>query len=131
MRYALVAPDGTVSNVVEWDGKAEWGPPEGVVAVTGEDAQIGDSYDSTIGFSRALPPPSPPEPPRTVRKSLIVQRLHDAGKLAAASAVLNSDIYARERWYAPDQPSVRADNPEVLALLAAVGADPVTILAAE
>lgn len=71
----------------------------------------------------------PTEGPRLVRKSLIVERLNAAGKLAAASAALNSDLYARERWYAPDQPGVHADNPEVLALLAAIGAKPEDILA--
>ena len=68
-------------------------------------------------------------PARLVRKSVIVQRLHEAGKLQAAQSALNSDIYARERWYAPDQPAVRANNPEVLALLAAIGADADQILA--
>lgn len=68
---------------------------------------------------------------RLVRKSLIIERLNTAGKLAAASAVLNSDIYARERWYAPDQPGVYADNAEVLALLKAIGADSDAILASE
>lgn len=76
-------------------------------------------------------PETPDLPPRTVRKSLIIQRLHDAGKLAAASAALNSDVYARERWYAPDQPAVHADNEEVVALLKAIGADATAILAPE
>lgn len=32
-RYALVDADGLVSNIVEWDGAAEWSPPEGLTAV--------------------------------------------------------------------------------------------------
>lgn len=68
---------------------------------------------------------------RLVRKSLIVQRLNDAGKLAAARAALDADLYARERWYAPDQPGVYADDAEVLAMLGAIGADPDTVLAEE
>lgn len=74
---------------------------------------------------------APPAEPRLVRKSLIVSRLNDVGKLAAASQALNSDLYSRERWYAPDQPAVHADNPEVVALLKAIGADLATILAPE
>lgn len=69
--------------------------------------------------------------PRLVPKSLIIKRLHEAGKLAAASAALNANLYLRERWYAPDRPAVYADDPEALALLAAIGADPAVILAPE
>lgn len=67
--------------------------------------------------------------PRFVLKSTIIQRLHDAGKLQAASGILNSDLYARERWYAADKPSIAADNLEVIGLLKAIGADPAVILA--
>ena len=49
---------------------------------------------------------------RLVRKSIIVARLHAAGLLTAASQALNADLYTRERWYAPDQPAVYANNPE-------------------
>jgi hypothetical protein len=66
---------------------------------------------------------------RPVPKSLIVMRLNAAGKLAAASSALNADIYARERWYAPDKPAIYADDPEALALLEAIGADAEDILA--
>lgn len=66
---------------------------------------------------------------RTVAKSLIITRLNEAGKLAAARQALNADIYRRERWYAPDKPDVFADDPEALALLAAIGADPAIIMA--
>lgn len=66
---------------------------------------------------------------RAVAKSLIVERLNAAGKLAAARAALDADLYARERWYAPDKPAIYADDPEALALLQAIGADPDVILA--
>ena len=71
------------------------------------------------------------QPRRLVRKSLIVERLQAAGKLAAAKTALDGNLYARERWYAPDQPAVYADDPEALALLKAIGADPEAILAPE
>lgn len=32
-RYALVGNDGVVDNVVEWDGQADWSPPQGQDAV--------------------------------------------------------------------------------------------------
>lgn len=66
---------------------------------------------------------------RLVRKSLIVQRLHEAKLLTAAQAALNADPYARERWYAADRPAIYADDPEAVALLIAIGADPQAILA--
>jgi hypothetical protein len=70
----------------------------------------------------------PPER-RLVPKSLIVARLYQAGKLAAAQTALAADIYARERWYAPDKPGVYADDAEALALLEAIGADAAAIMA--
>jgi hypothetical protein len=73
----------------------------------------------------------PQEPParRLVTKSLIISRLHEAGLLAAAKAALEADLYARERWYAPDRPAVYADDAETLALLSHIGADAAVILA--
>ena len=70
---------------------------------------------------------------RMVAKSAIVERLHNypgGEKLTAAQAALNANAYNRERWYAPDKPGVYADDPEVLALLTAIGVDPEIILAA-
>lgn len=64
-----------------------------------------------------------PQPARRVLKSVIIRRLHNAGKLAAASAALNADLYARERWYAPDCPAVDFDDSEAVTLLQAIGAD--------
>lgn len=77
------------------------------------------------------PPDVLPEPaPRLVRKSLIIDRLHDAGKLDAAYAVLQSaPLYDRQRWETRD--SVYFNDPTLLAALSAVGADPDVILAPE
>lgn len=69
------------------------------------------------------------EPRRAVPKSLITQRLIDAGKHSAALAALKADDSAFARWFSPDQPSVYSDNAEVIALLNAIGADPAAILA--
>lgn len=62
---------------------------------------------------------------RLVPKSLVIKRLHEAGKLVAALEVLDmpANIYARERWRTPDWPSVYFDDPDLVAVLTAIGAD--------
>lgn len=70
-----------------------------------------------------------PQQRATIPKSIIIERLHAAGKLAAAKAALDSNLLLRERWYAPDRPAVNADDPDTIALLQAIGADPKVILA--
>lgn len=91
-------------------------------------AQVGWSFDGAA-FVPPAPPAADPPPRRLAPKSTIVDRLHAAGKLAAAKAAIDSNLYVRERWYAPDKPAVYADDPETLGLLAAIGADPAVILA--
>jgi hypothetical protein len=71
----------------------------------------------------------PPAPRRLVPKSIIVARLNAAGKLAAAKAALDADLYARERWYAADRPAIYVDDREAVALLTAIGADVAEIMA--
>ena len=66
---------------------------------------------------------------RLVMKSTIIERLNAVGKLAAAKAALDSDLYRRERWYAPDQPAIHADDAAAIELLVLIGADPNAILA--
>lgn len=75
--------------------------------------------------------PDPVPERRMVRKSLIIERLNTAGKLSAASSALNADLYRRERWYASDHSAIYADDAEALALLNAIGADPLVIMAVE
>jgi hypothetical protein len=70
----------------------------------------------------------PPVVRRLVPRALIVDRLHAAGKLAAARAALDqASLYDRERWNARRE--VYADDPTATALLQAIGADPAVILA--
>lgn len=65
-----------------------------------------------------------------VPKSVIIDRLHSAGKLDAARAALDAaDLYTRERWNT--RSAIYADDPTALALLTAIGADAQSILAAE
>ena len=72
--------------------------------------------------------PLPPRAVWTVSKVVIVERLEAAGKLAAARAALDAaSLLLRERWNAIQ--TVRNDDPDALALLTAIGADPAVILA--
>lgn len=118
---AEAAPIDGVS-VGTWDDKKTWRIDFAAGATKAQRAAAQNALDA---FD-----PDAPDPSRLVRKSLIIERLAKVGKLEDASKALNADIYARERWYAPDRPAVRADNPEVIALLKEIGADPADILAA-
>lgn len=56
--YAIVE-NGTVVNTVEWDGVAQWTPPQGTSAIpvpNGAYVGIGSTYVNGV-FS---PPPQPP-----------------------------------------------------------------------
>lgn len=72
-----------------------------------------------------------PEPePRLVRKALIIDRLHELGKLEAAFAVLQSaPLYDRQRWESRD--SIYFNDPTLLAELSAIGADADAVMAPE
>lgn len=66
-----------------------------------------------------------------IRKSIVQQRLIDTGKMNAAYAALTSNATYFARWFAPDRPQVYCDDPDALQLLAAIGADPLVIMAEE
>jgi hypothetical protein len=68
-------------------------------------------------------------PKRKIAKSVIISRLIEANKIGAARAVLDSNDAAYARWWAPDRPAIYYDDPEALALLTAIGADPEIIMA--
>jgi hypothetical protein len=122
-RYAIVL-DGTVINLATWDGESDWSPPEGEAVQCGREVGIGWTYEDGE-FS-----PAEVEPERKlIPKSVIVQRLIDAGKIEAADTALESDKAAKARWNAADHPAIWSDDPEALALLQAIGADPAVIMA--
>lgn len=65
---------------------------------------------------------------RLVSKAAIVDRLIEAGLLAAARKALDAQpLEVQERWNA--RTAIYADDETALALLKAIGADPVVILA--
>ena len=72
---------------------------------------------------------APHPPKRTVPKSMIIARLIADGKISDARAALDADSAAYARWWAPDRPAINFDDPDALALLAAIGADHETIMA--
>ncbi len=71
--------------------------------------------------------PAPPEPPRKmVEKWAVMERLTDA-QLEQALSLMTAR--QKEKWRMPGRPNVFADDPEVVGLVKAVGADPEKVLA--
>jgi len=63
MKYIVVDADGLITNAIEWDGEAEWSPPEGQTAIQSEDGAPGDSYIDGAVVPAPIPEPEPePEP---------------------------------------------------------------------
>ncbi len=111
--YAIVA----VSEFVVPEGKVITGAP---------------SYSVDAGaVIETYPVDDAPVYRPMVRKSIVQQRLIEAGKMNAVYAALTSNAAYFARWFAPDRPAVYCDDPDALILLAAIGADPSTILAEE
>jgi hypothetical protein len=77
----------------------------------------------------ADPDRAPPAPPRTVPKSLVMDRLAQAGKADGAFAALMGDPVFFTRWFSPDRPTVDSNDQGTIAFLAALGVDPDAILA--
>ena len=129
MLAALIDTDGVVINrILVGEGYV---PPDGLTLAPCP-AHVGIGW--RLGPSGAWTAPDEPhgkphdEPERRlVPKSLIIARLTDA-QLDAALALMTTR--QKERWRAPDHPAVYADDPEAVALLTAVGADPALVLGA-
>lgn len=68
---------------------------------------------------------SPPQR-RQISKSVILSRITDQQLDAALAAMTNRQ---KERWRSPDVQLVFADDPEIVALVTAIGADPAVVLA--
>ena len=127
MRHAVIDANCNVVNVVELPDRAEWTPPAGCTVRASESAIIGGRFDG-VAFFPPLEAAAQPPRRRLVPRSLIVDRLAEAGKLAMARAALDAaDLHTRERWNT--RAAIYADDAAALALLQAIDADPDMILA--
>ena len=62
MKYIIIDADGLITNAVEWDGVAEWSPPEGCTAIESEAGSPGDSYIKGEIVPAPVPVPQPAVP---------------------------------------------------------------------
>ncbi|MBX9820847.1 MAG: hypothetical protein K2Y19_09345 [Afipia birgiae] len=85
-------------------------------------------YDVWIADGGVPDPYVPPLVKHQIRKSTIIARLTDE---QLAAAIGGMTVRQQERWRAPDQPLLNTDDPEAIAIIEAVGADPAVILAPE
>lgn len=70
---------------------------------------------------------------RVVKKSTLIRRCHEANVLSSILAILDNpaNAYAKARWWSPDWPEVYFDDPDMVAMLTAIGADVAAITAPE
>lgn len=106
------------------DGYIDWRGGGGLPARIASEEEL-DAVLAAAGEGIRAPHP----PKRTVPKSVVVSRLIAAGMIVAAKAALEADPAAWARWVAPDRPVINHDDPDALALFAAIGADPEAIMA--
>lgn len=99
------------------DAKGEWIEEDGITSVS-------DGVTFAEIYAKRAEPPQ-----RLVSKSVIISRLTAVGKIGAARKALETDDARYARWWAPDRPAINCDDPEAIALLKAIGADPSEILA--
>lgn len=94
--------------------------------ITVDGAGAGWSFDDyrIVAKQKEFPDPEPER--RMVLKSDIIARLTDE-QLDAAIGMMTTR--QQERWRMPGHPSVFADDPEVVGLVKAIGADPAVVLA--
>lgn len=94
--------------------------------ITVDAAASGWQFDDfrIVTKDKEFPDPAPSR--RMVLKADIVARLTDEQLVAAISLM---SVRQQERWRMPGFPSVFADDPEVIGLISAVGANPAEILA--
>lgn len=74
-----------------------------------------------------------PPPRYLLKKSTLIRRCHEAGILPAIMSILDmpANVYAKARWWSPDWPEVYFDDPDMVGMLTAIGADIPTITAPE
>jgi hypothetical protein len=132
MRHAIIDLDSNeVVNIIDYDVTPDGCPPgfEGnKIAFACEVCSPGWHWDPGTSTIFDPDPPEPVTVRRLVPKSLIISRLTDEQLDAALAAMTNRQ---KERWRAPDKPAIYADDPEAVALIEAIGADPEVVMAPE
>jgi len=73
MKYIIIDADGLITNAIEWDGEAEWSPPEGCTAIESEDGSPGDSYIDGAVVPAPIPEPVPEPEPAPTFEELVAQ----------------------------------------------------------
>lgn len=96
-------------------------------AFTGRE-RLTDAQRATLDAVIAAHDPEK-RPRALLPKSLVTQRIIDAGKIAQAVTALMSQPALFARWVAPDHGQVYADDPDAVALITALGLDPDEVLA--
>ena len=71
MRYIIIDADGLITNAIDWDGEAEWSPPEGSTAVQVDEG--GEIGGTCIGGVYAPPPTPDPVPVVPTFEELVAQ----------------------------------------------------------
>lgn len=68
MKWAVInANSNIVENIIVWDGKSPWAPPQGYLCVEcGNEAEIGDIYQNGTFIHPTLPPVDGPNGPTQV-----------------------------------------------------------------
>jgi len=73
MKYIIVDTDGLITNAIEWDGEAEWSPPEGQTAIESQAGGPGDSYIDGAVVLAPVPEPEPEPEPVPTFEELVAQ----------------------------------------------------------
>jgi hypothetical protein len=84
--YAYIE-NGQVTNVIVWDGKDDWTPPEGVTMVElPDDSSVGIGF--TYDGATFTPPPPPAVPPHTAVETLAANTATRDALLAQATSAI-------------------------------------------
>ena len=60
MQYIIVNADGLITNIVEYDGEAEWSPGDGLtVEPVPKGAEVGGTYIGGVVTAAPIPEPTP------------------------------------------------------------------------
>lgn len=122
-----------VNNVIAQLPEKARGPDSGIGAAP----LLYGRYELTVpdefvaAVKAANPAIAEPTPVRTVRKSTVMARVTTAGKIVQGYAALQANPALFGRWFAPDRPVVKSDDPDTITFLRALGLNAEDILGPE